>query len=111
MLRLGTAFRTQSVDLVDEDDAGRVESRHLEQVFDHFLALPSVLGRERGGGDVEEGRLALGGHRLGQHCLARARRTDHEDSLPRTTDAPEELGHDQGQHDGFLQEGFGLVKT
>ena len=38
---------------------------HLEEEPDEFLALSPVLGGEGGGGDVEEGCAALGGHGLG----------------------------------------------
>ena len=41
------------------------QSHHLKQQTDQLLGLAPVLGGEGGGGHIEEGRPALGGHSLG----------------------------------------------
>ena len=57
----------QAVHLVDEDDAGLVLPRHLEQVLHQLLRLPQPLGHQvRAGHGEESGVVGLCGHGLGQ---------------------------------------------
>lgn len=46
----------------------------------------------------------MSGHCLCQHCLTRAWRSEHQDSLPGTPDALEKLRHQDGQKHCFLQQ-------
>lgn len=52
-------------DDTDEYDGGLELGGHAEEGFDQLLRLPHPLGGQSGGGDVEEGRRGLPGHRLG----------------------------------------------
>ena len=54
---------------------------HFEEDPDQLLALPTVLGGEGGGGDIEEGSTTLGSHCLGQQRLPSTRRTHHQHPL------------------------------
>jgi len=109
MLIARAPLRAHRVDLVDEHGARRVEVRHLEQQAHELLGLAVVLGGEARRADVEEGGLALGGDGLGEHGLAGAGRTDHEDAAVGAADAAEELGHDHGQDDRLLEQLFGVL--
>src|SRR5581483_11650096 len=77
----GTAVAADRVDLVHEDDAGRVLLPLLEQVADAGGPdadehLDEVRPRDR-----EERDVRLAGDRLGQERLAGARRADQEHTL------------------------------
>ena len=72
--RSPTAHRHQSIQLVQEDDGGSHLPGLVKYLFHPLLAL-SIPFREKGGAlDGDEIGLALIGHRLGQHGLARSRR-------------------------------------
>ena len=56
----------QAVHLVDEDDAGLVLPRHLEQVLHQLLRLSEPLGHQvRAGHGEESGVVGFCGHGLG----------------------------------------------
>ena len=71
----------QGVQLVDEDDAGRLGLGLLEHVADAGRADADEHLDEVGAGEAEEGHARLAGNRLGQQRLARARRPDQQHAL------------------------------
>ena len=69
------------VELVDEDDAGRLLLGLLEQVAHPGGAHPHEHLHELGAGEEEEGHVGFPGHRAGEQGLARARRAHEEHAL------------------------------
>ena len=74
----GAALAADRVDLVDEDDAGRVLLRLLEHVAHARRADADEHLDEVGARDREERHLGLAGDRLGEQRLAGAGRADHQ---------------------------------
>src|SRR5690606_22829403 len=74
----GATVATHGVDLVDEDDAGRMLLGLLEHVAHAAGTHANEHFDEVGTGDGEEGNLGLARHGLGQQRLAGARRADHQ---------------------------------
>mmetsp|Transcript_12144 Transcript_12144/g.37218 ORF Transcript_12144/g.37218 Transcript_12144/m.37218 type:complete len:334 (+) Transcript_12144:1345-2346(+) len=72
-LRL-VAFRRKRVQLVDEDDGGRVGLGLLKNLAQRRLSLARPLGHDLGPVDRAEPHARLGAHRLRDHRLARAGR-------------------------------------
>src|SRR6185436_5331635 len=75
------AMAADGVDLIDEDDAGGVPLSLVEEIAHAGRAhadehLDEVRARER-----EERHARLTRNRLGEECLARARRTEQERAL------------------------------
>lgn len=62
---------------------GGIVTRHLEENPHHLLRLAAILGAESRSADVEEGRLALSRHGLGQHRFSRTRRSEHQNTYYR----------------------------
>ncbi len=81
--RLPAPHRGDGVDLVHEDDAGRGLPGLAERLPDRLLGLADPLAQELRSLDVDEVRLGLRGHRLGQHGLARAWRAVEQHALGR----------------------------
>ena len=75
------------VQLVDEDDAGRLLLGLLEEVAHPRRAHAHEHLHELGAGEEEEGHVGLARHRPREERLARARRPDQEHALG---DAPAE---------------------
>ena len=71
----------QGVELVDEDDAGRLGLGLLEHVADAGGADAHEHLDEIGAGQAEERHARLAGDRLGQQRLAGARRPDQQHAL------------------------------
>ena len=71
----------QGVQLVDEDDAGRLGLGLLEHVADAGRADADEHLDEVGAGEAEERHARLAGDRLGQQRLAGARRADQQHAL------------------------------
>ena len=67
------------VKLVEEDDGRSILFRLLEQVAEGLLALAVILGHDLRAIDADEVGIALIGHGLGQHGLARAGRAVQQD--------------------------------
>ena len=77
----GAAVAADGVDLVHEDDAGRVLLRLLEQVADAAGADPDEHLDEVRAGDREEGDAGLAGDGAGEQRLAGAGRPVEQDAL------------------------------
>ncbi len=77
----GAALAADGVDLIDEDDAGRVLLGLVEQVAHAAGADPDEHLDELRAADAEERHAGLAGHRLAEECLAGPGRTDQEDAL------------------------------
>jgi len=71
-------LRADGVDLVHEDERGRVLARHDEELPHHARPLADVLLYELGAGDADEGAVGVVRHRARQQRLARAGRAVHE---------------------------------
>src|SRR6185503_10271048 len=98
----GAAVTTDRVDLVDEDDAGRVLLALLEQVADAAGAdADEHLDKVRAA-DREERHSRLAGDRAREQGLAGARRSHHQDALGDPSAEPRELL-------GVLEEGDDLL--
>ena len=74
----GAAMPADGVDLVDEDDAGRVRLALLEEIAHAAGADADEHLDEVGPRHREEGTPGLAGHRLGEQRLAGARRADQQ---------------------------------
>ena len=77
----GAAMAADRVDLVDEDDAGRVLLALLEQVADAARADADEHLDEVRAADREERHAGLAGDRAREQRLAGARRAHHQDAL------------------------------
>ena len=77
----GTAFASNGVDLVNEDDRRRLLARGREEVADAARPDPDEHLHEVGSRDREEGYARLTRDRTGQHGLAGARGSDEQDAL------------------------------
>ena len=77
----GAAVAADGVDLVHEDDAGRVLLGLLEEVAHAAGADADEHLDEVGAGDREEGHAGLAGHRAGEQRLAGAGRAVEQDAL------------------------------
>src|SRR5690606_8563668 len=77
----GAAMTADGVDLVDENDAGRVLLALLEQVAHARGADADEHLDEVGAADREERDVGLAGYRAGQQRLARARLADEQHAL------------------------------
>ena len=80
-IRADAAGAAKRVELVDEDDGGRLLVRLLEQIAHARGADADEHLDEFGAGDREERHLGLAGHRLGQQRLAGAGRPDQQHAL------------------------------
>ncbi len=78
---LRAAGFAQRVELVDEDDAGRLGLGLLEHVADAGRADADEHFDEVGAGEAEERHARLAGDGLGQQRFAGARRTDQQHAL------------------------------
>ncbi len=104
--------RTQRVDLVDEDDAGSVGARQLEQILDELLALAEPLGEQIGRAHRKEsGVVGLGGHGFGQVGLAGAGRSVEKNAAPWLALAGEQMRELDGQDDGLFERLFGVLEA
>ena len=105
----GAAVAADGVQLVDEDDAGRVLLGLIEQVAHAAGADADEHLHELGAGDGEEGHAGLTGHGAGQQGLADAGRS-HQQHAARDARAQgqELLGLFEKLHD-LLELLFGLV--
>ncbi len=77
----GAAMAADGVDLVDEDDAGRVLLSLLEEVAHARGADADEHLDEVGAGDREEGDVRFAGDGAGEERLAGARRSDEENAF------------------------------
>ncbi len=77
----GATVAAHGIDLVHEDDAGRVLLALFEQIAHARGAHPDEHLHEVGAGDGEEGHVGLAGDGLGQQGLSRARWSHQEDPL------------------------------
>ena len=109
--RNGAAGAAQRVQLVDEDDAGRLGAGLLEQVAHAGGAHADEHLHEFRPGDGEERYHGLTGNRLGEERLARARRTDQQDPLRHPSAEPSVLLRVLEERDHLLQLGLRLVDS
>ncbi len=105
----GTAVPSDSVDFVDEDDAGSVFLALLEQVADATRADADEHLNEVRAGDREERNVRFTCNRAGQQGFARSRRSDQQDAFRDTpTEFLEFLGLAK-ELDDFLQLFLGFL--
>lgn len=81
MLGLTATSRAKRVDFVDEDGAGRVKTRHVEENAHQFFRLTTPLASETGARDVEEGSATFRSNSFGQERFAGAWRSYHQYAL------------------------------
>ena len=77
----GAAMAADSVDFVDEDDAGRILLALLEQVANAACAHADKHLHKVRTGDGEERHIGFAGHGTGQQGLAGSRRSDQQHAL------------------------------
>ena len=105
------AALADGVQLVDEDDAGRLLARLLEQVAHARGAHAHEHLHEVGAVEAEEGDLGLACHRPRQQRLAGARRPDQQHALgDLAADLDVAIGILE-EVDHLLQLGLGLVRA
>src|SRR5207253_9786900 len=107
----GAAMAADRVDLVDEDDAGRVRLALLEQIAHTARAdanehLDEIRARHR-----EEGTTRLTGHGFGEERLPSARRTNEQRTLRQTSAELGELLWVFQELDDLLQLDLRLIGT
>ena len=83
----GAAASADSVDLIDEDDSGRVLFGALEQIANAGCANANEHLHKFRGGDAEEGDIGFAGDSPRHHGLASAGRSNQQN-------APRHLGPD-----------------
>ena len=105
----GAAVTADRVDLVDEDDAGRVLLALLEQVADARRADADEHLDEVGAADREERHVRLAGDRAGEQRLARSGRSHQQDALGDAATELLELLRLAQEVDDLLQFFLGLV--
>ena len=98
------ASRHETVDLVDEYNAGRHGTRTLEHLGDLLLAFAVPFGQKVARLHRYEVRFGFLCHGFGKQGLARARRTVEQETLGRPDTQPmESVRVFQRQFDAFLQ--------
>jgi hypothetical protein len=105
----GAALAADRVDLVDEDDAGRVLLGLLEHVAHARGADADEHLDEVGAGNREERHLGLAGDGLGQQRLAGAGGADHQHAARNASAELLELGRIAQELDQFGHFFLGLV--
>ncbi len=105
----GAAMATDRVDLVDEDDAGRILLRLLEHVADAARADADEHLDEVRAGDGEERNVGLAGDGAGEQRLAGAGRPDEEHAARDAPAEPLELLRVAQELDDLLEVFLGLV--
>ena len=99
----GAAMPADRVDLVDEDDAGRVLLALLEHVAHAAGADADEHLDEVRAGDREEGHVGLAGDRAGEQGLAGAGRADEQDAFRDLAAEPLEFLRVLQELDDFLE--------
>ncbi len=99
------------VDLVQENDAGLKKLRNAEKSLDEFLWLSEPLGDQRGGRDVEKGRLELTGDCSSYHGLSCSGWTEKEDSSGGLSEALENVWSFHGVNNVLENEVLDLVES
>ncbi len=105
----GAPVPPDGVDLVDEDDAGRVRLTLLEEIAHPAGADAHEHLDEVRAGHREEGPAGLAGDRLGQQRLAGSRRSHQQRPLGQPTAQPGELLGVLQELDDFLQLDLGFI--
>ena len=105
----GAAMAADRVDLVDEDDAGRVLLRLLEHVADAARADADEHLDEVGAGDGEERHVGLAGDGAGEQRLAGAGRADQQHAARDAAAEALELLRVAQELDDLLEVFLGLV--
>src|SRR5206468_3675158 len=103
------AMTTDSIDFVDEDDAGGVLLALFEQVADSACAYADKHLDKVRSGDREERHIRFAGNRARQQSLAGSRRSDEQHSLGNATAELLELLRLAKVLDDFLQLFFGFI--
>ena len=107
----GAALAADRVDLVDEDDAGRVALGLVEQVADAARADADEHLDELGTGDREERHSRLACDRAGKERLTGSRRPDEEDAAWNARPERVELLGVLEELDDLLEVRFCLIDT
>ena len=98
-----------SIDFVDEDDAGRVLLALLKQIADAACADADKHFNEVRTGDREERHIRFAGNRTGQQRLAGSRRSDEQHALGNASAELLELLRLAQVLDDFLQLFLGFI--
>src|ERR1019366_7525195 len=106
-----TALTADRVDLVDEDDAGRVLLGLVEEFREAARTDADEHLDDLRAADAEERNTRLAGHRLAEQRLAGARRPDQEDALGDAGSDRDELVRVLEELDDLVQFLLGLVDT
>ena len=105
----GAAGAADGVQLIDEDDARRPLLGRSEQLAHPGQPHPDEYFDEFRPGDGEERHLRLAGERLGQHRLARPRRSHEEDPSRHLRAEPDEAAGIAQVIDELLDLALGVV--
>lgn len=97
------------IQLINEDNTRGAQSGSLEQHADNFLRLTSILGDQCRCRAVEKGAILQGTHGLGEHGLARTRRSEQQHPLPWLPDSCKELWHHQRKYNRFMEKAFRAI--
>src|SRR5467141_2715710 len=106
-----TAMPSDRVNLVDEDDAGRVLLALFKEIAHAAGAHADKHFHEVRTGNREEGNVGLSSYRARQQRLARSRRSDKQDTLRNSSAQLLELLRIFQELNNFLQLFLGLVRT
>ena len=107
--KTGAAMPSDSVDFVDEDDAGRILLALLEQVAHAAGADADEHLHKVGAGDGEERDVGFAGNGAGQQGLAGARRAHEQHALGNAAAQLLELLRFAQELDNLLQLFLGLI--
>src|SRR5690606_31233130 len=107
----GAAMATDGIDLVNENDAGRMLHGLLEHVAHAARNHTHKHHYEVGTGNGEERHLGLTRNGLGQQCLTGTRGTDHQHTARNTTAEALELARITQKLDEFSHFFLGFVTT
>ena len=107
----GATLATDSIDFVDEDDAGRVLLGLLEHVADAAGADADEHFDKVGTGNGEEGHIGFAGNRAGQQRLAGTGRTHQQHAARNTATQALELARIAQEFHDLLEILLGFVDT
>ena len=107
----GTARAANGIDLVDEDDAGRILLGLFEHVADAAGADTDEHFNEVRTGNREEGHIGLAGDGAGQQGLAGTRRANEQNALGDLAAEALEFARILEEFDDFLQLFLGFIDT
>mmetsp|Transcript_104646 Transcript_104646/g.234966 ORF Transcript_104646/g.234966 Transcript_104646/m.234966 type:complete len:232 (+) Transcript_104646:453-1148(+) len=101
---ISSSGATDSIDLIDEENASLLRACQLEELSHHSRTLTHVALHELGTDDADETCVSAVGDRAGRQRLPRAGRAVQQDTLGRVdTQCHEAFGLQQGHLDDLAQ--------